>query len=697
MTGAWSMGRNGELRGVDKGGSRLLVLGLFALLAAGCAKSNGRPWIHKIRIDGAKQVKAGDIRGKLAIQQASLIPFSSKHYLEHPYIIEVERERIETYYQARGYYSAKVIKAESIPYKTGKKPAVDILYTVEEGKPTRIRNVDVQGLEKLGEDADFVRRGIERQASLQPGKIFEHPNYVLAKEEALRYLLIRGYAFAKIDWDVDVNRDAGTADLRLVIDPGHKARIGRTVVDGAQTIKPEVIAKHAALNQGDEFRPALLETAQGKLYNLGIFNTVLVEPVQNPNDPQVADVRIMVSEGKMRELNLGVGFGIEPLRTEVHAEATFIKRSFFGGLRKLELGLRPGYAAVPAFWSSELQRHGPIIGMRADFTQPDLLGKSSELTVGIAYDLGLEYAYQYHGPALRIGIQKTFWRERIKLAASYNFQFLDFFETDAAILSDPGSAGTRYGYVDPYRLGYIQEQLVLDLRNRAIDASKGFFAGILAEQGGVYTGSAFNYQKLLPEMRGYVPLGRRVVVAARVQFGQIFVQGDLGSPITQRLYLGGPNSHRGFTYNRLSHQVCSAVVGEAPLPTKIDCLADPKGEGISDFRRLPIGGDQLLLMQLEMRVNLFKLAGQWFSMAGFVDAGDVAAPASDSQLRYLGAIDFRKLHVAVGGGLRYRTVVGAIRLDLGVRLNRLAPLDDTVENPDPGQRFAYHISIGEAF
>ena len=60
-------------------------------------------------------------------------------------------------------------------------------------------------------------------------------------------------------------------------------------------------------------------------------------------------------------------------------------------------------------------------------------------------------------------------------------------------------------------------------------------------------------------------------------------------------------------------------------------------------------------------------------------------------------LDLTNLHVAVGGGLRYRTIVGTIRFGLGVRLNRLALVEGNLENPDPDQRVAFHISIGESF
>jgi outer membrane translocation and assembly module TamA len=61
-------------------------------------------------------------------------------------------------------------------------------------------------------------------------------------------------------------------------------------------------------------------------------------------------------------------------------------------------------------------------------------------------------------------------------------------------------------------------------------------------------------------------------------------------------------------------------------------------------------------------------------------------------------VSLSSLHHAVGGGLRYKTVIGTVRLDLGARINRLAIREpDGTPNPDPGQRFAFHISVGESF
>src|SRR5262249_30668899 len=161
------------------------------------------------------------------------------------------------------------------------------------------------------------------------------------------------------------------------------------------------------------------------------------------------------------------------------------------------------------------------------------------------------------------------------------------------------------------------------------------YLSLAAEEGGEWAGGAFDYEKLLPELRGYLPLGNRVVFAGRAEYGRLFNQGDNGSPITRRFRLGGPASHRGFSSDRLSPQVAA----------------------------LPVGGDEMVLLSGELRADLVEARGYGLSLAAFVDAGDVTAADK---------LQMARLHCATGGGVRLKTLLGTLRADVGVRLNRLA-------------------------
>jgi translocation and assembly module TamA len=632
---------------------------LALLLLCGCAgeKADGRPWVRRLELDGVKQVPRDDLKKKLGVRPTSFLRFP-KRYLD-PFALDTDRRRIEAYYAERGWFSARVTDAEVIAKKGPQDhpSAVDVKFTVDEGEPTRITSVTVTGAPEKFE------RVFKKKVAV--GTRFDHDKYEAARDELENKLKQRGHAWAHVEGRIDVDRDTRTAAVTLSVAPGPLARFGDVHVHGTQRTSEHKLAVHAGIVEGAPFRPEALEDARGRIYQLGMFSSVRVEYEHNEKDPTIAEVIVTVQESKFNDLRLGVGVGLESQRTDVHGLLVYTRRNWLGGLRTLRLNLQPALVAIPAFW--DIQRIGPALTAEGTLTQPDTPWRNGELKYTAGFDVAIEYAYQYYGPRTSLGITHSLFRSRIQLGVSYNFQFLEFFNTDPAILADPAQAGKLYGYTNPYRLGWFEQTVAFDLRDRPLDAHKGFYAGLNAEEGGIYAGGAFQYEKLLPDTRGYVPLGSRATFAVRAQFGQIFSQGDLGSPTTRRFYLGGPNSHRGFNYARLSPQVPS---------------------GISGIQPLPIGGDQMFLVQGELRVDLFKIAGNWLALAAFLDGGDVAAQK----------VAFTNLHWAAGGGLRYRTILGVIRFDLGVRLNRLEPFEpDGTPNPDPGQRFAFHLSVGEAF
>ena len=645
----------------------------------GCAgeKADGRPWVRQVRFEGVRSVSQRELRGRLAVERSSWLGLR-KRYLD-PFAVEVDRERIEAYYRAHGFFDAHAVRAEVIPHKgpPDAPEAVDVRFVVDEGPRTHVAKVDVDGLGALPAGEKLAARLHDR---LELGAPFDHRRYLAAKRELDDALERAGYAWADVEGRVEVNRRARAADVRLTVEPGPLVRIGAVRVAGQERISARSILRRSALAEGARFDPSALDDARGRLFDLGVFSSVSIDYEPRPDDPSRADVQIEVRESKLNEVRLGVGLGLDFYRTDLHAAVGYTRRNFLGGLRTLTLRLEPAWAAVPALWDP--QRTGPAGLAQIELVQPDWPLPLAKLEAVVGYDVGLDYAYQYHGPRASLGLQRGFWHDHLFAGLSYNFQFLQFFDTDPVILDDPTLSSRFFGYTNPYRLGWLQQDLGLDFRDRPIDAHAGVYAGATFEEGGAWAGGAFQYEKIVPELRAYAPLGRRVTLAGRFLFGQLFAQGGLGSPITRRFYLGGSNTQRGFNYDRLSPQVPSGEPGVSPIP---------------------IGGDQMVLVSAELRVGVARLLGQWVVLAAFVDGGDVGGPSCGGSSRCASldvsrGVDWGDLHWAAGGGLRYRTVVGSVRADLGVRLNRLTPFaPDGAPNPDPGQRFAFHLSLGEAF
>ncbi len=657
----------------------VVALSVCQVVLAGCAAENvaGRPWVRRLTIEGASSVSNDDLRSRLATRQTSRLRVPKRRL--DPYAVERDRARIEAYYHAHGFFAAQVTVAEVIPRggPPDRPTSVDVRFVVDEGLPTTIRGLEVRGLAGVTAEAAMIDALREQ---LPQGGIFDHARYLDAKRALERSLLDAGHAFAEVEGRVEVDLVAHVADIHFYVQPGPVTHFGELRIDGLQRLPAPQVLRESGIDPGARFDPAALDDARGRLYHLGVFSSVRIDYAKSERDPSLADLLIHVREAPLRTLRLGGGVGLEAFRTDVHGVIDFTQRNWLGGLRTLELRLEPGWVAVPAFW--DVQRSGPALVADAQLTQPDWPLPRGTLRLDAGYDVGVDYAYQFRGPRARVGLSRNLWHDNLSLAISYNFQFLQFFDTDPAILADPSLSGRLFGFTDPYRLGWLQEEIALDLRDRPLAARRGMYAAVLLEQGGAFAGGAFRYQKVVPELRLYAPLGGRLTVAGRFLYGHLFSQGDLGSPTTRRFYLGGFNTHRGFNYDRLSPQVPSGQPGVEPIP---------------------IGGDQMVLVTGELRIDVARLIGNWLSLVAFVDGGDVGGPScagslSCASISFRNGIDWGDLNWAAGGGLRYQTLVGMVSADLGVRLNRLAPTEpDGTPNADPGRRFAFHVFLGEAF
>lgn len=139
-------------------------------------------------------------------------------------------------------------------------------------------------------------------------------------------------------------------------------------------------------------------------------------------------------------------------------------------------------------------------------------------------------------------------------------------------------------------------------------------------------------------------------------------------PFAERFYVGGGTTVRGWGTDRLGPYVCDKG-GSVFVSMRNDQTCD---------NRVPIGGLLAGWGSVELRVPFrWGLGAAFFSDAGF--AWDNLADAAT-----IGVLP------TAGGGLRYASPVGPLRLDVGFRLDH---------NPlfDKEPRWNLHFSLAEAF
>jgi outer membrane translocation and assembly module TamA len=219
-----------------------------------------------------------------------------------------------------------------------------------------------------------------------------------------------------------------------------------------------------------------------------------------------------------------------------------------------------------------------------------------------------------------------------------------------------------FSNVDPEALSDVEEDIAEDnflliqfaevewnTSKSLLNPVRGFLLRGRVEHSNMALLSDVNFFKLLLEGRHYQRLWGEMILATRLKIGGIQPYGgSTDVPFNVRFFAGGPSSVRGFALNRLG-----------PLNDEGD----------------PIGGQSLLEGSVELR---FPIAGD-FGGAVFLDFGNVFLQAF--------TYDLADLRYAIGPGLRYNTLIGPIRLDVGFIVDRR-----------PGEDFGrIEISIGQAF
>jgi hypothetical protein len=362
-------------------------------------------------------------------------------------------------------------------------------------------------------------------------------------------------------------------------------------------------------------------------------------------------VTIHLEDGLRHDLRLGGGVAADPTRLDVRLRARYGERTTFDPLLAWSIEARPSYTVFDFGDASRgAAVEGTAVLRREDLLAPHLAGEAA-----LAFEYPIYEAWRAYGPAGRLTLERPFLDDRLRLTGGLQGRRLWLSEEEPGVLALLETAS-------PYRLAFAEEKVALDLRDVPLDAHRGVYAELALQEGGGL--GDYRYLRIQPELRGYLPLGSRLVLAGRGRGGLLL--GD--SPLTERFFGGGASGHRGFGFRRLAPQ---ALTGS--------------GE------RLPLGGNAMLEGSVEARLDVARVWGHWLGVNLFVDGGDVTKEAREL------ALD--ALHLAGGLGLRVQTPYGPVRADLGFRLNRTdeAPGPGGLDNPDPGDRWTGHISFGEAF
>ncbi|MGE0550872.1 MAG: outer membrane protein assembly factor [Kofleriaceae bacterium] len=594
----------------------------------------GDEYLAAIEFEGNKEFSDSELRTGLASRRTEKAGRAPDLYQ-----VQVDSDRVKGQYLREGFFEADVQSRID-----RKQDAATVVYSIQEGKRS-VTRVTIAGLPA---DPAITPAMVREQLPIEDGEPFDYETYDLAKIGMLAVVQNAGYAHAKLDARVVGDIANHTALVELVFTPGPKCRFGTVTVQGVEGPLRDSIMRRLEVREGKLYSQHAITATQRAIYGMGRFSTVQVEPDGDQDD--VVNVKVAVVESARHEVALGGGIGIDPINYEVRGRAGYEVLGWPFPLDTFTLDLRPAYAYLRDGGGYE-----PRVRALARLSRADLWLTNATGSIEGGYRYLAYEAYTHYGPQAQVGYEARFGRA-LQVRAGYMIHRYDF-RTPSPLVDD--ALQMQLGIDDTELVGAYTQSLIADLRDHPIEPTLGVYGELKLTEGTKYAGGEFNYVQVVPELRGYVPLGP-VVLGARARYGAFY--GDV--PATERFFAGGSTSQRGFAERRLSPSV-TGMVEDSTMT-------------------VPYGGAGLIDSSVEARFPITTIKKMPLNGVVFLDGADVTEKPSD--------LDVMNLNWAAGAGLRLLTVVGPVRADLGYRLNRKGATD-----PQPGSSYAFHISLGEAF
>jgi len=636
---------------------------------------NARHRMVGVEITGNRFFDTATVRERLAVREAGKLRNRYGRYSQK--LRDNDRNAILDLYRSNGFRDVQVAATTLDDYR-GRTDELGVRYEIEEGVQWTVGELAIEGASP--EDTAHLREIIQSAA----GQAFSEANIAADRDLILGYFFDSGYPDATFDWAQTPSGVPNQANLHYNVKPGERQFVRNVLVRGLETTRPNVVSSRILIRPGDPISQGRIGETQQRLYNLAIFSKVQTA-LQDPDGKEESKyVLFQLDEAAKYSFNVGVGAelariggGVENLDSP--AGTTGFSPRVSAGINRLNFLGRARTLSLQTL-ASTLEQRAVL-----SYLMPEFRGNENlTLTVSALFDRANDVR-TFAAQRMEAGIQLA---QRLSRANSVQYRFAYRRVTVNSLAIEPLLVPLLS---QPVRVGLLSMSFINDRRDNPTDSHRGIYntvdAGIALPQ----FGSQTDYTRLVFRNSTYHPLTREVVLARTLQFGYIQRLGGLAEiPLGERFFAGGSSSQRAFPDNQ----------------------AGPR-DPVTGF---PLGGNAYLFHSTELRFPLF---GENIGGVLFHDMGNVYSSIDQISFRFHqnSNQDFNYMVHAVGFGIRYKTPVGPIRVDLSYGPNspRFVGFSGTRDellqcNPNaannPGfcvgvpQRinvFQFHFSLGQTF
>ena len=574
-------------------------------------------------------------------------------------LFEQDYAKLQVFYKDQGFFSAHI---DTLLRADFGRRTIAISFLIHEGHRSLIDTIEKFGFDDLPPP---LTEELDTKPLIEPGEPFIVDRVVNERARIVNAFFNNGYADVHVDSIVPYKYSStGNIKLIMAITRGKRYLFGGITVRedslAPARIEEGVIRRHLDFQQGDFYSEAKRTESERNLNRLGVFEMSRIEPIVGVKSDTSFDIptQVFVRPRPFQELVPEIGVNDENNAFNILLGLSYNNRNFFGGARNFETRFQFQLQSIQdvefsrVFRGTGLRDSSVIGNAELSFliNQPYFLNNKTSFTPSLSFIVEKRNKY-YFNPIIRARFAVT------SQTARYTTAFLEWTlerigyeainSTIAALYFDSLSIDRR-----PQLNSILSFTLQRDKRNDLFYPSAGFFHSISVEEAGILPsmfggvfGTDLPYSKYIKASgRGqwYVdPSGNQTAILAFRLYGgvaQLYGNSPAPVPITRRYFGGGSGSVRGWG-----------------------------ARGLAASRLPAEGGNAVFEGSVENRWNLLRNAGRLgfiefnrFSLVFFFDFGNVWPQVKEMRMS--------EIAMASGFGLRYATIAGPIRIDIGFKV-----------------------------
>ena len=631
--------------------------------------------IEKIIIIGNEIYPDEELLDIFELSEGSFFSFlsSNDQYSREKLVGDIET--LESYYRDRGYLKFS-IESSQISLSRDKK-SIFITYNLNEGEKYTINDVDVIG------EIPFEEEVYAPIIDSLKDQTYSQAQITGIEEFFVNVLGNRGYAFAEVSGNTEIDEESNEVKLIFAVSPGNKTYTRKILFTGNNITQDHVLRREMRQFEGAWTSDNSIEAGKVRLERLGYFKEVNVETIPVVGTEDQIDIIYSVEEETTGSVGGNIGYSDFGLMLGFNLQ----EKNFLGSGNTVGIGINKNiYSEMYnlSFSDPYATKDGVSLGYNIYFRETDYgeFNVANYLTNSNGF--GAQFGYPT-SDVTRLGFNLTYDKTDIDVGTLPAREIYDFVAAE----------------------GNVFETLSAQFSWQRITLNRGLFptagSSTVLSFNTTVPGSDINYYRANIRQRYYRPLSTNFVFGFQGELGYLDAYGDTEeTPFFQNFYAGGPRSLRGFESNTLGPRSTDAPCyefnyAEGTCPNLIDIDGDgvldqpyinPYANSTSRYRDRPIGGNIKVEGSLQLIFKLPFIEDQRsLRSAFFFDFGNVFSDNCKDYQINCAKPSVEDLRYSYGVGVTWITGFGPLSLAIAKPANA-GPQERTEE---------FQFTVGNVF